>query len=1160
MGKAKLVFQTFGTAPARPGKIVKPHLGLLGYTFRARVTERNLARFLGVIARTRGWALPALLLIAIPAPAQVNSSSLEGRVLDPQAAAIPGANLVLSSPTTGFSRTAVSSPEGIYRFTALGPGEYQLRVEASGFAPSTRKFVLEVDQALRLDTTLQLGRVEQEVKVVSNVEQLRTADASLGEVIEPTLTQQLPLNGRHLLDLALLAPATHQGFGAQAGKVNPLYWRPLQNSALSVGGNRPNANSYLLDGSTNTDPTFNTLSLSPSPDAVREFKVQTGSYSAEFGGAGGGQINVVTKSGSNQLHGDVYEFIRNSALDARAFNEPSPIPHLAQNQFGASIGGPIRKNKAFFFANYEGFRKSNGVTQIETVPTLAERGGDFRQSGLKVFNPFSAHPNPGFDPSKPVSPSNPKIVRDPFLDNNVIPKEMLNSAALDVLSHLPLPNLPSAGGSDSNNYLDLRTNRNAAGQTTARLDYNFAGGDTFFARYSAQSERDFTPQNLPGFGAFDSNLAQNSTISYTRVLSPSAVNTFWFGLSRLSMHRYSENNFTHDFVSELGIAGIGFGGKGAWGMPWFAVQGYNGIGDSFAATPVQDWDTVLQWGDIWSRQIGRHSVRLGGDYRYFFWPMWGFFQNRGFYQFTSGFTTRTATNDGTGAALASFLLGLPAVKQRQAGIPQMDLRQWYADAFAQDDWRVSGATTLNFGLRYEYMSALTDVSIPSSNLFFVGGRPEAFLGGQLGMPRGLWYPNTLKFAPRFGLAHTVGGRLGLVVRAAVGVFFTPVDMNTWCNQRHNVPYVFPETQQSDNFIPGLLGFDFSPPVLGQTVVSFASFEPHSRAQYVNQWSFSVERPLPGDMVLEAGYQGARGYHLQRAHLINNAPPGPGPLNPRRPFQTVSFLPASSFTPDNPQGFAIAGSTFPVSAINLLENSARSWYDAGWVAVRRRFDRGLALLANYTWAKNLSDAPDFRSPMDEAAIPQNSSDLRGEKGLACDVRHRFSGSVLYELPGLKSRAWLRRLTTAWTVAGVYQVQSGFPFTVSVFGDTANAGTLLGENPVRADATGAPLFPSGTRTTAQWFNPQGFVAPPAFQFGNAGRNTVVGPGMHLLDVALTRQFGLTERVRLEFRTEVFNALNHTNLGTPSRFVNTPQFSSITDPATPARQVQLSARITF
>jgi hypothetical protein len=1113
--------------------------------------------------------------LSLPLAGQVNSSRVAGIVSDAQGLPLPAAELVLTEVRTHLQRSVLSSTDGSFEFASLAPGSYELAARAKGFTPAIRRFLLEVNQNLQLDLTLGVGEVSERLEVVGSAQMLRTADASLGEVVEPTLTQQLPLNGRHLLDLAQLAPAVHAGAGAQTGSTNPLYWRPQQNSALSVGGARPNANFFLLDGTTDTDPTFNTLAFSPSPDAVREFKVQTGSYSAEFGGAGGAQINIVTKSGSNEIHGDLYEFNRNSALDARSFNDPSHLPHLVQNQFGASAGGPIRRNKTFFFANYEGFRLGRGVVQVETVPTMAERMGDFSQSGYAIYNPFSAHPNPRFDPSRPVSPSNPKTIRDPF-PGNMMPVDLLNPVAVRVLNSVPLPNMapgmamggmgsmvmggsgpPSTGGSpDSNNYLDLRTASNNSDQATFRVDQNFGRGDTFFARYSFGHERDFTPQNLPGFGAFDNNLAQHLTLSYTRILSPTSVNTTWFGISRLSMHRFSENDFTHDYVSELGIRGVGFGGKGAWGMPWFAIQGYDGIGDSYAATPVQDWDTVLQVGDLWNYLRGRHALKLGGDYRYFFWPMWGFFQNRGYYQFTNGFTTQTATNDGTGAALASFLLGLPVVKQRQAGIPAMDLRQWYADAFFQDDWRITRSTTLNLGLRYEFATPLWDASHPGSNLVFRNGKPYAFIGGQLGMPRGLTYANALNFAPRLGIAHSIGGRLGLVVRAAYGIFYTPVDMNTYCNQRHVPPLVFAETDQSDNFTPSLHGFDFGAARLGQTTVSFASVDPHSPAQYIQQWSFSVQRALVGGVVIETGYQGSHGLHLQRAHLVNNAPPGPGPIGPRRPFPKISFLPGTQFPPD----FDLASTTFPVSAINYLENTAKSWYDAGWIDARRRFSHGLTFLANYTYAKSLTDAPDFRSPMDESAIPQDNSHLEAEKGLACDLRHRLTASVVYSVPGWRAQQLLARLTSNWSVASVFQAQSGYPFTISVFGDTANAGTLLGENPIRASATGQPVFPKGTRTAQMWFNPAAFVAPPAYQFGNVGRNTVEGPPMQLLDLALTREFGLTERTHLQFRAEFFNALNHTNLGTPNRFVNTPQFGTITMAMHPGREIQLGGRLTF
>lgn len=1118
------------------------------------------------------WILAALLTLGFETPyarAQASGAHIDGIIRDAQGLPLPDVKVALTETQMGLARTVETTPEGTYQFVSLNPGQYQLAAVLKGFDSGVRTLTLEVNQYLRLDLVMQVGSLRQEVQVIGASEMLRTADASLGEVIEPTLTKELPLNGGHLLDLALLAPAAHAGFGAQMGNANPLYWRPSQNSALSVGGGRPNANYFLLDGSTDTDPTFNTLSYSPSPDAIREFKVQTGSYSAEFGGAGGAQVNIVTKSGGNELHGDAYEFVRSNTFDARTFTDPSNIPHLAQNQFGASLGGPIRKNSIFFFANYEGFRLSNGLAQIETVPTAMERMGDFSASGVTIYDPSTTHPNPNYNPSLPTAPSNSAVLRDPFM-NNMVPSGQTSSVALGELVHVPLPNLaarsmmgmgmvPGVGtGPDSNNYLDLRTNRNFSNQATLRFDQNMPHGDALFGRYSFRAERDFTPENLPGFGSFDNNLAQNLTVQHTHLISSTSVNVFWIGMSRLSMHRYSQNNFTNDYVTQLGVQGVGFGGQGAWGMPYATVQGYNPFGDSYAATPVHDWDTVLQAGDIWNKQWGRHSLKVGGDFRDYDWPMWGFFQNRGYYQFTNGFTTQTATNDGSGAALASLLLGLPVVKQRQAGIPDMDLRQWYGDAFVQDNWRVTENTTLNVGLRYEYMSPLTDIRADKrgSNLTFQNGVPYIFIGGQDGTPAGLLYTRKLNFAPRVGLTHAFHGSFPFVMRASYGVFFTPVDMNTWCNQGHNVPFVFPQTQQSNNYTPSLTGFDFAPPVLGKTVVSFTAFDPHSQSQYVQQWSYSLQKALSTNTVLEIGYQGDGGYHLQRAHLINNAPPGPGLIQPRRPFKSISFLPGSTF----PSDVTVVSTVQPVSTINLLENSARSWYNAGWVDVRRRFSHRLTFLTNVTWAKVLTNAPDFRSPMDESAIPQNDFNLDAEKGLACDVRLRYVATFVYNLSAWNHQALMSRLTSHWELATVYQAQTGMPFTVSVFGDTANAGTTLGENPIRANYTGQPVFPSGTHTSNEWFNTAAFVAPPAYTFGNVGRNTVEGPGMQMADVALTREFHLLESLHVQIRAEMFNALNHTNYGTPNRFVNEPQFGTIAMAMHPGREAQFSARVTF
>ena len=358
--------------------------------------------------------------------------------------------------------------------------------------------------------------------------------------------------------------------------------------------------------------------------------------------------------------------------------------------------------------------------------------------------------------------------------------------------------------------------------------------------------------------------------------------------------------------------------------------------------------------------------------------------------------------------------------------------------------------------------------------------------------------------------------------------------------------------------------NFGTPVLGTgaltpTTVSFTAFDSHAPAQYVQQWNGSVQKSFGQNTSLEVGYIGSRGFHLQRAHLINNTLPGPGPLGPRRPFKTLTFVPGTVLTPSSTTA-VVQSETFPVSTINLLENTAQSWYDAGYVNVRRRYSHGFSFLANYTFAKNLTNAPDFRSPMDESTIPQDNRNLNLEKGPGCDVRHRFALSSVYDIPAFRRREWVRLISQDWRLSTIYQVQSGMPLTISVFGDTANSGTVLGENPIRANVTAQPVFGPGTHTAAEWFNPAAFAAPPAFTYGNAGRNSVYGPPLQTMDFALARAFRISERTNFQFRAEAFNALNKINLGTPNRFVNTPQFGTITMAMTPGREIQLSGRLSF
>jgi Carboxypeptidase regulatory-like domain len=1122
--------------------------------------------------------LLCLLALMLPALGQSNYAVVTGTVTDSQSLPVVGATVHFTAMSTGAIRVLTTNDRGLFSAPALPPDDYELTTESTGFAPVKQSLHLEVGEKLAIEIGLKVGAVKEGVQVNAAADLLRTTDASVGEVVERQSVQELPLNGRMLIDLVLTVPGTHVGFGAQTGETNPLYWRPGQRSAIVIGGNRPNANFFLLDGATNTDPTFNTQNLSPSPDAVMEFQVETSSYTADMGGAGGGQINIVTRGGTNQYHGTAYEFLRNGAMDATTFASMGNN-HLVQNNFGASFGGPLlgRDKKTFFFLNYEGLRLAQADAQTLTVPTMDEIQGNFSMNNAKIYDPTTAVANPNYDPTKPTGPSNYPYTRSQF-PNNQIPIGRINpQLEAFLMQYLPMPNMTMMGsGADSNNYLDIRNETHRQDQGTVRVDHVFQKNDTVFGRYSVGAERGFSPssgmtsttENLPGFGVNFDNLSQQAVATWNHAFSSSKLNTVSLAFSRLSMDRTSQNNGVNDIVTQLGIQGVGFGGPGAWGAPWFAAQGYTGIGDTFAATPMHAWDTTAELRDTFAWQRGRHGIKFGGDFRRYIWPMWGFFQNRGYYQYTNGYSTEFGFNDGSGNGFASLLLSLPAVKQRQAGVPQMNLRNWGYDAFAEDSWQITSTTTVNIGLRYEYTSPLYDRRNTNSNLIFQNGVPQVFIGGEQGYPRGLMYSNKHNFAPRFGIAKNLPGA-GLVFRAAYGIFFTPVDENTWCNQRHNVPYVFPETQQADNFTPPAAlftsGLNFGTPVLGNgalkpTTVSFTAFDPNAPAQYVQQWNAQLEKSFGGNTTLAVGYLGARGFHLQRAHLINNAPPGPGPIGPRRPFKTLTFVNGTVLTPSSDPDAIIQSQTFPVSTINRLEDTAQSWYDAAYVNVRRRYSHGLSFLANYTFAKTLTNAPDFRSPMDEAAIPQNNSDLAAEKGPACDVRHRLALSSVFDIPAYAGATWTRLLTEHWHFSTIYQAQSGTPLTISVFGDTANSGTVLGENPIRANLTGQPVFGPGTRTASKWFNPAAFAAPPAYTFGDIGRNSVYGPPLQTLDFALARTFRLTEKTSFQFRGEAFNALNKVNLGTPNRYVNTPQFGTITMAMTPGREIQLSARLSF
>src|SRR3981189_2979023 len=706
--------------------------------------------------------LLCLLALMVPALGQSNYAVVTGTVTDSQSLPVVGATVHFTAMSTGAIRLLTTNDRGLFSAPALPPDDYELTTESTGFAPVKQSLHLEVGEKLAVEIGLKVGAVKEGVQVNAAADLLRTTDASVGEVVERTSVQELPLNGRMLIDLVLTVPGAHVGFGAQTCSTKPLDWRPGQRSAIVIGGNRANANFFLLDGATNTDPTFNTQNLSPSPDAVMEFQVETSSYTADMGGAGGGQINIVTRGGTNQYHGTAYEFLRNGAMDATTFGSMGNN-HLVQNNFGASFGGPLlgRDKKTFFFFNYEGLRLAQANAATLTVPTPDEIQGNFSMSKAKIYDPTTSVANPNYDPTKPTGPNNFPYTRSQFPENK-IPIDRINAKLEKFLKQsLPMPNMMMGNsGVDSNNYLDIRNENHYQDQGTVRVDHIFGNNDTVLARYSVSAERGFSPsngstattENLPGFGADFDNLSQQAVASWNHVFSSTKLNTVSLAFSRLAMDHTSQNNGVNDIWGHLGIQGVGLGGQGAWGAPWFAAQGYTGIGDTFAATPMHAWDTTGELRDTFAWRRGRHALKFGGDVRKYIWPMWGFFQNRGYYQYTTGYSTEFGFNDGSGNGFASLLLSLPAVKQRPTGGPQKNPRNWGYDAFAESRWQITSNPTLNIGLRYEYTSPLYDRRNTNTNLIFQNGVPSVFVGGQNGYPQGLMYANQRHFAHRIGIA------------------------------------------------------------------------------------------------------------------------------------------------------------------------------------------------------------------------------------------------------------------------------------------------------------------------------------------------------------------------------------------------------------------------
>ncbi|MGI9165922.1 MAG: carboxypeptidase regulatory-like domain-containing protein [Pyrinomonadaceae bacterium] len=1060
---------------------------------------------------SKTFALALLILFSSSAGAQTHRASVRGTITDPNGAVVAGATVKVVNTNTNETRSTLSNDEGAYTMSSLAPGPYRLEVESPGFKRLVvTQIILQVNQELRLDGQLQVGEVSDSPGDLYASEPLLKQDSpSLGTVLENRQVEGLPLDGRNFYELSLLVPGAVPPAQGSAGSVRGDF-------AFSVNGSREDSNNFLLDGVYNVDPKLNTFAVRPPVDAIREFEIATSTYDAAFGRNPGAQVNVVLKSGTNQFHGSLYEFHRNAALDARNFFAPAneTAPKYIRNQFGFSFGGPIRKDRTFFFADYEGTRAREGQTRITNVPTIQERSADFSQSLLGI----------------PRDPS----TGQPF-QNGVIPPFFIHPFGRAIAALYPLPNRLSPFA----NFVSSPTQRDDNDHFDARLDHVLTNRTTLTFRYSFGDRRFFEPfagptlAAIPGYGNEVPRRSQNGMIGLTHVFSPTLVNDARFAFNRVASAVNQENQGT-SINRAVGLPELSSNPRD-FGLSFITVTGFSPLGHE-GNNPQNTVTNTFQIIDTATLVHGNHLFKFGADIRAV--------QQNGFRDVQSRGLLNFSPFAYTGVALADLLLGLPLVTGGARVDNAQHLRAQSYHFFVNDSFRVRRNLTLSAGLRYEFNSPPVDAT-DRATLYDAATRSLVGVGTN-GMPRGGYESDKNNFAPRVGLAWTIGDEGNTVLRAGYGVYYDTSPLAPGEALYFNRPFFdfnlfFP--------LPGL------PLTLGNPFPAFFPFPLPDSAQaiqrdlrtpYMQHWNLNLQQQLGRSRVLEVGYVGSKGTKLLSARDLNQ--PQPSALPPGLPFVP---RPVPQF-----------------DEINTIESRASSNYHSLQGRLQQRLSAGLAMLTSYTWSKSIDDASNFFPSAGDPNYPQNSYDLRAERGRSnFDVAHRLSVSYVYDLPFGKGRAYLAdegawsTFLTGWQTSGIVTLQSGRPFTVALSRELDNSGTGIsalgfGAND-RPNVVGNPAL-SG-RSPEAWFNTSAFAFPPRGTFGNAGRNILDGPAYHNVNASLSKNTALSERFNLQFRAEVFNLFNHPNFNLPDNFLGSPTFGSITSARDP-RHIQFGLKLLF
>ena len=1051
------------------------------------------------------------------------NSSIVGTVTDPTGAVIPGVSVNAINPATGVARETTTNAVGQYAIPQLGIGLYTVTAEHAGFQRQAVEDVrLEVQSVVEVNISLQVGEVTQLVEVTAGAVALQTSDSQVGTVIENKMVSELPLNGRNFLQLQLLSPGVIIGKGSTFSAVKIDAQTTDIGGGFNVHGQRAIFNNFLLDGISFKEWIHGANGMNPSIDAIAEFQTQTSNMSAEMGSDAGGTVNVVIKSGSNDLHGSAYEFLRRDSMDAANFFtnsaglEKNP---LQRDQFGGTLGGPIAKDSTFFFVSFDAFREERSSTLFGTYPTEAmQRNWDFSELDLTVSDPLSD---------------------TPFSNNRIPESRVLHVFPPYLPEFVPLPNRPGL----ASNFVTPGVRTNQVDQWITRFDHQFSEKFSIMGRYVINDIDDAPPRTNQKFNRTQRARNQGVVLHGTMTASATTVVDYRGGWNLFAQDVFKAlANTSPDIASEvMGIKGLANDPR-ASDAPGFRAAGFSGDmgGDHFGP---RSWisERYEHHGSVFTVK-GNHSIRFGLSAIDHYDTFPEIFIGKGILSHDGRFSNYS---------FADMLLGHPSSYLLSPELFDSQFEYWEIMPWFQDDWRVTPDLTLNLGIRWERAgrpqsrnNTIANLRVPAhagtASIEYAGPcvadvnrtcELSPLIPSSQAPTRSTLHNDNNNFAPRIGLAYKLGDRT--VIRSGYGIFYQRETINQNVFLGIMPPFVsfYSFTMTKEDF----QDFDWFDPRAGRPPggVQF-TFQPADwKDAYLQSWHFGIQRELGAGLLFDIAYIGNKATNLPARTLPNQPPPGPGPIDPRRPYTNVGLIAANE---------AIANSTF-----NGLE-----------AKLERRFSKGFSLLTSYTWSKALTDSQGAESGefARQGRNPQIGPGLEGNKGLFnADARHSLKVSYIYELPFGKGRKTVADfLIGGWQIGGIATFQSGQPVGVSMTRDTANVGEG-GKIPNRIrDANNGP------KTIDKWFDTEAFEFPGEFQFGNAGVTPVTGPGIGVLDFSVFKNNYITEGVNFQFRAEFFNLTNTAIWGEPNTTFGTPAFGQIRSTRVKSREIQFGFRLVF